>query len=192
VAEWAANQPEQAWRRIAIRHSTKGRLQVDILTQRVWVWLDDQNTVRQWHLVVRREVGARETIKYSFCNAASETAPERLAYMQGQRYFVERFFQDAKTSVGLDHYQTRGWLAWHHHMAMVMMATLFMLETRLAHKGAYPLLSCPDIATLLAHFLPRRDITPEEVLRQMTFRHRQRQASIDSAYASQRLANVIK
>lgn len=29
--------------------------------------------------------------------------------MQGQRYFVERFFQDAKGTVGLDHYQTRGW-----------------------------------------------------------------------------------
>lgn len=192
VADWAANQPEQAWQRIAIRDSTKGRLNVDILAQRVWVWLDDQNTVRQWHLLVRREVGARETIKYSFCNAGPETAPERLAYMQGQRYFVERSFQDAKSSVGLDHYQTRGWLAWHHHMAMVMMATLFMLETRLAQKDTYPLLSCPDIATLLAHFLPRRDITPEEVLRQMTFRHLQRQASIDSAYASQGLANVIK
>lgn len=188
VVEWAANQPEQAWRRIAIRDSTKGRLNVDILTRRVWVWLDDQNTVRQWHLIVRREVGARETIKYSFSNAPAETTPERLAYMQGQRYFVERSFQDAKGSVGLDHYQTRGWLAWHHHMAMVMMATLFMLETRLAQKDSYPLLSCPDIATLLAHFLPRRDITPEEVLRQMAVRHLQRQASIDSAYARQGMA----
>lgn len=192
AADWAANQPEQAWRRIVVRDSTKGQLEVDLLTQHVWVWLDDQKTVRQWHLIVRREVGARETIKYSFSNAPAETTPERLAYMQGQRYFVERSFQDAKGSVGLDHYQTRGWRAWHHHMAMVMMATLFLLETRLAQKDSYPLLSCPDIITLLAHFLPRRDITPEEVLRQMAVRHRQRQASIDSAYARQGLANVTK
>ena len=73
-----------------------------------------------------------------------------------------------------------------------MMATLFMLETRLAHENEHPLLSCPDIVTLLAHFLPRRDITPEEVLRQMTVRHRQRQDSINSAYARQALANVTK
>jgi len=192
VADWTANQPEQAWQRISVRDSTKGRLEVDILTRRVWVWLDDQESVRLWHLIVRREIGAKETIKYSLSNAPAETTIDRLVYMQGQRYFVERSFQDAKSTAGMDHYQTRGWKAWHHHMAMVMMATLFMLETRLAHKESHPLLSCPDIVSLLAHFLPRRDITPEEVLRQMTVRHRQRQASIDSAYAKQGLANVTK
>jgi hypothetical protein len=85
----------------------------------------------------------------------------------------------------MDHYQIRGWLAWHHHMAMVMMSMLFLLETRREQEESHPLLSCPDIAGLLAHFLPRRDITPEEVLRQMEVRHRQRKASIDSAYRRQ-------
>jgi len=116
--------------------------------------------------------------------------------MQGRRYFVERAFQDAKGTAGLDHYQIRGWRAWHHHVAMVMMFMLFMLETRIEQKESYPLPSCPDIATLLAHFLPRRDVHSEEVLRQMDVGHRQRQASIDSAYARQGqtggLANVTK
>jgi len=186
VEAWAASQPEEAWQRIATRDSSKGKLMVDILTRRVWVWNRDEQTARQWHLVVRREVSARDTIKYSLSNAPEETPVERLAYMQGQRYFVERSFQDAKESAGMDQYQIRGWQAWHHHMALVMMSMLFMLETRLDQKEQHPLLSCPDIATLLAHFLPRRDVTPEEVLRQMEVRHRQRQASIDSAYARQR------
>ena len=102
--------------------------------------------------------------------------------MQGQRFFVERSFQDAN---GMYHYQVRGWLAWHHHMAMVMMSTLFLLETRMEQKESHPLLSCPDIAKLLVLFLPRRDITHEEVFRQMNVRHRQRQASFDSAYKRQ-------
>jgi len=186
VEAWAADQPEEAWQRIATRDSSKGKLLVDILTCRVWVWNGDKKTARQWHLVVRREVSALDTIKYSLSNAPEEIPVERLAYMQGQRYFVERSFQDAKESAGMDQYQIRGWQAWHHHMALVMMSMLFMLETRLDQKEQYPLLSCPDIATLLAHFLPRRDVTPEEVLRQMEVRHRQRQASIDSAYARQR------
>jgi len=186
VADWAASQPEEAWRSITVRDSSKGRLVVDILTKRVWVWLDKKKqTVHQWHVVVRREVCARDTIKYSLSNAPAETSLERLFFMQGQRYFVERCFQDAKGSAGLDHYQIRGWRAWHHHMAMVMMSMLFMLETRLEQKESYTLLSCPDIATLLAHFLPRRDVNPTEVLRQMEVRHKQRQASIDSAYARQ-------
>lgn len=106
--------------------------------------------------------------------------------MQGQRYFVERAFQDAKSTVGLDHYQVRGWQAWHHHMTMVMLAMLYMLETRLTNKKAYPLLSCADIEVLLSHFLPRKDITEDEVLRQMEIRHRQRKAAIDFAYAKHR------
>lgn len=186
VAAWAASQPEEAWQRITIRDSSKGRLEVDLLTRRVWVWLDTRQTVRRWRLVVRREVFARDTIKYSLSNAPAETSLERLAFMQGQRFFVERSFQDAKESAGMDHYQIRGWRAWNHHMSLVMMSMLFMLETRLQQKEPYPLLSCPDIATLLAHFLPRRDVNPEEVLRQMDVRHWQRQASIDSAYARQR------
>jgi SRSO17 transposase len=141
--------------------------------------------VRKWHLVVRRECDSQQTIKYSLSNAPAETSPERLAYMQGQRFFVERSFQDAKETAGMDHYQVRGWLAWHHHMTMVMMSMLFLLETRTEQKDSYPLLSCPDIAALLVHFLPRRDTTQEEVFRQMSVRHRQRQASIYSAYKRQ-------
>ena len=158
---------------------------MDILTRRVWVWLDQKQTVRGWHLVVRRETDAQKTIQYNLSNAPAETTTERLASMQGQRYFVERTFQDAKTTAGMDHYQIRGGLAWQHHMVMVMMAMLFLLETRQEQEESHPLLSCSDIAGLLAHFLPRRDITPEEVLRQMEVRHRQRKASIDSAYRRQ-------
>jgi SRSO17 transposase len=185
VAKWASEQPDNVWQRITTRDSTKGRLQVDILTQQVWVWLDKKQCVRKWHLVVRRECDSQQTIKYSLSNAPTETSPERLAYMQGQRFFVERSFQDAKETAGMDHYQVRGWLAWHHHMTMVMMSMLFLLETRTEQQESYPLLSCPDIAILLAHFLPRRDTTQEEVFRQMNVRHRQRQASIDSAYRRQ-------
>jgi hypothetical protein len=58
---------------------------------------------------------------------------------------------------------------------------LFMLETRVEQKEHYPLLSCPDISKLLTTFLPRRDIEIDKVFRQMEVRHKQRQASIDSA-----------
>ena len=56
---------------------------------------------------------------------------------------------------------------WHHHMALVMMAMLFTLEERLLHHQTRPLLSGTDLRALLDHFLPRRDTTLAEVLRQM-------------------------
>ena len=137
--------------------------------------------------MVRREIKARDEIKYSPSNAPADTSLQRLAQMQGQRYWVERSFQDGKSQAGLDHYQARGWKAWHHHMALVMMAMLFMLKQRIEHRDELPLLSCADIETLLAHFLPRRDVGVEEVIRQMEVRHQKRQASIDFAYAKQQL-----
>lgn len=192
VDKWAASRPEESWQRIAFRESTKGRLQADFLTLRVWTWNESEATGRLRHLIVRREIGAKEEIKYSLSNAPESTSIERLAFMQGQRFFVERAFQDAKSNVGLDHYQVRGWQAWHNHMTMVMLAMLYMLETRLTNKGSHPLLSCGDIEKLLSHFLPRKDITEQEVLHQMQTRHRQRQASIESAYAKQRRENLTK
>lgn len=72
-------------------------------------------------------------------------------------------------------------------MALVMMAMLFMLKQRIEHQDEFPLLSCADIETLLGHFLPRRDVGVEEVIRQMEVRHQKRQASIDFTYAKQHL-----
>jgi SRSO17 transposase len=187
VDAWAAAQPDSAWQRVALRESTKGELQVDVLHQRVWLWDGEESDAHCWHLIVRREVKARDEIKYSLSNAPAATSRPRLAQMQGQRYWVERTFQDGKSQAGLDHYQARGWRSWHHHMALVMMAMLFMLKERTASRDTYPLLSCADVETLLAHVLPRRDVDLEEVVRQLEVRHQRRQASIDSAYAKQQL-----
>ena len=78
------------------------------------------------------------------------------------------------------------WSAFHHHMALVMMTTLFMLSERIRNADAIPLLSCADIERLPARFLPRRDVAREEVLRQMEKRHRRRRAAIGIPFASKR------
>jgi hypothetical protein len=118
--------------------------------------------------------------KISISNAAVTTELKRLAWKQRQRYWVERGFEDAKSECGMADYQVRKWSAWHHHMALVMMSMLFMLSEMMRHVDTCPLLTCADIEELLSHFLPRRDITEEEVLRQLEARHQYRQAAINS------------
>src|SRR5271157_6427153 len=100
---------------------------------------------RCWHLIVRREVKSEKTIKYTLSNAAVETPPLLLAQMQGQRYRVERSFEDAKDQCGLADYQVLGWRAWHHHVTMVMLAMLFIAEQRVAHQPGLALLTPRDI-----------------------------------------------
>ena len=189
VDEWLKAQPTELWQRVAVRPGTKGLLRVEALHARVWLWDGHEAGARQWHLVATRELGSPETIKYTLSNAPAETSLERLVQMQRQRFWIERSFEDGKSESGMADYQVRGWRAWHHHMALVMMAMLFMLEERLIQKESFPLLSCSDIEVLLAHFLPRRDITVDEVVRQMEARHEARQAAIDAAYRRQRLSD---
>ncbi len=187
VDRWLSDQPEFEWERVTLRDTTRGELQVDILQKRVWLWDRKEEQARHWHLLVRREVDSRDEIAYSLSNAPEDVPALRLAQMQGQRFWVERSFQDGKSNVGLGDYQARSWIAWHHHMALVMVAMLFMLEERIAAEDDCPLLTCADIETLLAHFLPRRDVTVEEVIRQLHIRHQRRQAAIDYAYRKQEL-----
>lgn len=187
VDHWAQQQPASAWQRVTLRDGTKGPLRVDILHRRVWLWDGQEAQAHLWHLIVRRDVATPTEIQYSLSNAPAETPLSRLAFMQGQRYWVERALQMGKQDVGLGDYQVRGWRGWHHHMALVMMAMLFQIEERLLHRPTHPLLSGRDIRALLNQFLPRRDTTLEAVLRQMEVRHRKRQAAIDSAYRKQQL-----
>jgi SRSO17 transposase len=172
--------PAGRWKTVTLRKTTRGVLRVRICRLQVYVWDGESEKVKCWTMIVTKSLGRNSDTKISLTNAPKHATLKRLGWMQRQRYWVERTFEDGKSECGMADYQVRKWNAWHHHMALVMMAMLFMLSERIHHKETYPLLSCADIEELLAHFLPRRDVTEEEVLFQMEQRHLQRQKAIES------------
>ena len=172
--------PAKRWKTMTLRKTTRGVLRVRICRMTVYVWDGKSEKVKCWTLIATKTLGKKPDTKISLSNAPAHTTLKRLGWMQRQRYWVERTFEDAKSECGMADYQVRKWSAWHHHMALVMMAMLFMLTEKIHHKETYPLLSCADIEELLVHFLPRRDVTEEEVLFQLEQRHLQRQKAIDS------------
>jgi SRSO17 transposase len=161
-------------RELTVRVTAKGPLRARFWAARVWQ--HDGERARERWLVVREEAdGSR---KYSLGNPSPDTKWERLAYMQSQRFWIERAFQDAKSELGLADYELRGWPGWHHHVALVCLAQLFtVIERRLA-KDTRPLLSVRDITELLEIYLPRRPRTEDEVLRKIARRHRARAQDI--------------
>lgn len=177
---WAKRQHRKAWQRIDIRNGTKGPVVVDVLHRMVWVWDRQESRAHLWRLIVRREVDTPDKVKYSLSNAGPDVSIKELAYRQGQRYWVERSFQDGKTEVGMADYQVRGWRPWHHHASLVMMAMLFLLRERMTHAESHPLLSCADVTALLRQ-LVSEPTTMDDLLAQMDKRHRTRKAAIESA-----------
>jgi SRSO17 transposase len=166
-------------------------LRVEVIHRQVWLWDKHGPTAHRWHLMVRREVNSPATIKYSLSNADEQTSVNKLAQMQAQRFWIERAFQDAKSHIGMADYQARKWQSWHRHMALVMMAMQFMLETRIKNADLLPLLSCYDIQILIATTMPDRRSDSDEVIRQLHERHRKRQASIDSAHPNETRNSLI-
>lgn len=183
--------PARRWKTVTLRKTSRGVLRVRICRLKVYVWEGESEKVKCWMLVATKSLGTNPDTKISLSNAPKHTTLKRLGWMQRQRYWVERAFEDAKSECGMADYQVRKWIAWHHHMALVMMAMLFMLSERIYHKDTYPLLSCADIEELLAHFLPRRDTTEEEVVYQLEQRHRQRQKAIESHARRQAKNNKV-
>ena len=84
----AASQPEHIWQRITTRDSAQEKLIVESLPfgsrSGTLMWNADEFAPRQWHLVVRREVSSRDTIKYSPSNAPEGPSPERAHSCRGR------------------------------------------------------------------------------------------------------------
>jgi SRSO17 transposase len=134
VEKFVAGFCVQDWTRHLLRDGTRGEIRVDIAHRRVWLWDGEEPEPRCWHLVMRREIGSTKKIKYTLSNAPADTSVLRLAQMRGQRYWVERVFEDAKGQCGLADYQASSWRSWHHHVMMVILAMLFIAEQRAAHQ----------------------------------------------------------
>ena len=110
----------------------------------------------------------------------------RLAQMQGQRYWVERAFEDAKGECGLADYQALGWRAWHHHVTMVMLAMLFIAEQRVAQQPGLELLTPRDIVEMLKETLPRKPEGKDALVARINQRHERRRGAIASRFRTQR------
>jgi SRSO17 transposase len=136
VEQVAAALPARAWQRLVFREGTKGTQQAEFARLRVVAERDDLPGPELW-LVVERSLDQQAKIKYYLSNAAPEVPLLILVQVGHTRWPVEDCFLQGKQEVGLDAYEVRSWLGWHHHMTLVMLALWFLkLETqRLGEKS---------------------------------------------------------
>jgi SRSO17 transposase len=172
---------ESDFEQITIRPGTKGAIKSKVALITVYTWDGQSSSSKQRQLLIRISVTAHgnEEIKYALCNTKpGQYTAKQIAQMQAQRYFVERSFQECKTDIGMSEYQVRGWKAWHHHMAMCLMAQAYVLTQKKEHQKDMPLLSAYDIRQVIMQTYIRKDNDYNEVETQIKYRHKQRQDDI--------------
>lgn len=164
------------WHTLTLRPSERGMLIADFARQRVWS-VDPDGTQRQEWLLIRQDAS---NTTYSLSNAAPATPLFTMAERKSQRFFIERSNQDAKSELGWDEFQATKYRAWQHHLALTIMASWFITETRLDWAQKYPRqpqllefyaidclpnLSVANVRTLLRAAMPLPQLSPAQALR---------------------------
>lgn len=130
-----AAQPETVWTRVLVRVTERGQLNDEFSARRVWTVEAEQIPRAEW-LILRREGSGQ--VHYALSNASAETRLERLAWSKCQRHFIEVCNREAKSELGWDELRAQKYPAWEHHLALTILASWFMAQTKLDWRRQYP------------------------------------------------------
>ncbi len=133
VAAVAAGLPAGAWHALKVREGAVGPLVFEFAAVRAWAMRDQKPGPPVW-LLIRRSLEETPEVKYSISNGDAEATREVLASVACSRFRVEEFFEACKSYLGMAQYETRSYIGWHHHMALVAVAHLFVTLTRVRLK----------------------------------------------------------
>ena len=135
--------------------------------------------IPEW-LVMRQESDGKHT--YAFSNAPADTELPQRAKWKCQRSFIERANQDAKSELGWDELQAQKYLAWQHHLALTVLASWFINQTKYQWTCKYkrdpvllealcvsilPALSVANIRSLLRSVMPLKQLRPSLTVEQV-------------------------
>jgi SRSO17 transposase len=134
VERWLARQPKGRWRKVSVRDAEKGPLQVKVLLATVQTKDADGCVGARERLAVFRSCEAKPQTWYTLSNAHTARRGQ-LAQVHGSRHRIEELFAQGNGAVGLDHYEVRSWVGWHHQMTLSLVALWFLQCERLRLGG---------------------------------------------------------
>ena len=147
------NIPKKDWIPAVIKEGSKGPLACEFAFLRLTESRGNLPAGEVW-LIIRRNLEDPAVIKYYFSNAPADTPLREFVRMSGMRWPIETIFEEAKGEVGLDHYEMRSWLGWHHHMLLVSLAHHFLVRLRIRFQQQSPALTVYQVRLLLSTVLP--------------------------------------
>jgi SRSO17 transposase len=131
LEEVAKELPKPAWRNITWRQGTKGPMRSRFAQVKVWAahgWKRQEHPKRvmEWLLIEWPEDAVAPTDYWLAQLGEQSLGLRRLVKTARARWRVEMDYRELKEELGLDHYEGRHWLGWHHHVTLVSMAFAFL------------------------------------------------------------------
>src|SRR5690625_2726942 len=83
-------------------------------------------------LLIEWPTDADEPTDYWLATLPPETPIADLVRLGKIRWRIEHDYRELKHGLGLDHFEGRTWIGWHHHVTLVTAAHLFITTQRLA------------------------------------------------------------
>ena len=124
------------WYRRKVSEGTKGPIEYEFTKRRVTLSKDGLPEKVVW-LLIRRILGDDPKYSYFISNAPVSTRLKTFVWLSGIRWAIEQCFEEAKTELGMDHYEVRKYAGWNHHMLTCILAHFFLwhLKIRLGKKS---------------------------------------------------------
>jgi SRSO17 transposase len=127
VDQVAQGASAKQWTRVSIRDGEKGPIEVRALKMRVSTGRNREAERRETLLITeKKQTGER----WFYLSNARGWTVSKMARVAGCRHYVEEVLELAKGDVGIDEYEVRSWVGWHHHMTLSMLALFFIVNER--------------------------------------------------------------
>lgn len=124
------------WYRRKVSEGTKGPIEYEFTKRRVTLCKDGLPCKTVW-LIIKRTLGANREYSYYISNAPLSTRLRLFVWLSGVRWAIEQCFEEAKSELGMDHYEVRKYPGWNHHIITCMLAHFFLwhLNIKLGKKS---------------------------------------------------------
>lgn len=134
--EFARDLNKFFWYRRKVSEGTKGPIEYEFTKRQIVLARDGLPEDEVW-LIIRRTLGDNPIYSYYISNAMGSTRLKVFVWLSGIRWAIEQCFEEAKTELGMDHYEVRKWPGWVHHMMTCMLAHFFLwhIKIRLGKKN---------------------------------------------------------